>query len=67
MEIVRSIGGVPIRLTGERWTHIVENHDEMAGRLDDVLETIADPGWVTRGYGGAKIARRSRGERTGWL
>ena len=66
MEIVRSVGGVPIRLTGERWTHIVENHDEIAGHLDDVLDAIADPAWVTRGYGRAQIAWRPHGRKT-WI
>jgi len=37
MELAHSVGGVPIRLTAERWIHIVENHDELAGRMDDVL------------------------------
>ncbi|MHC1599717.1 MAG: hypothetical protein ACXQS5_02720 [Candidatus Methanospirareceae archaeon] len=39
-----SVNGVPIRLTDERWTHIVENHDDMAGYYFDVLETVANPG-----------------------
>jgi len=29
MDIAYSINGVPIRLTNERWYHIVENRDEM--------------------------------------
>ena len=66
MESATSVNGVPIRLTGERWTHIVENHDELAGRMDEVLDTIADPAWVTAGYGGALIAWRDRG-RGRWL
>ncbi len=61
MDIVISKGGVPIRLTEERWAHIVENHDELAGRMDDVLEALEDPTWVTRGYGGALIAWRALG------
>ena len=66
MEKVWSVGGVPIRLTGERWTHIVENHDEMAGHLDDVLDAIAEPAWVTKGYGSTRIAWRAYGRRT-WM
>ena len=31
--IAYSINGVPIRLTAERWLHIVENHDDMAGGI----------------------------------
>jgi hypothetical protein len=62
VEIVRSVNGVPIRLTGERWSHIVENNDDLAGRMDEVLDTIADPVWVSRGYGGALVAWRSHGQ-----
>jgi hypothetical protein len=29
-----------IRLTAERWAHIVESHDYMAGNQDEVLETL---------------------------
>ena len=38
-----SKNGIPIRLTEERWFHIVENHDELAGLSDEVLLTIEDP------------------------
>ena len=37
MDIANSVNGVPIRLTYERWYHIVENHDELASRFHDVL------------------------------
>lgn len=49
MEIAHSVNSVPIRLTSERWVHIVENHDELVGKLFDVLETVADPDYVLRG------------------
>jgi NADPH-dependent 2,4-dienoyl-CoA reductase/sulfur reductase-like enzyme len=35
--------GRKIRLTGERWSHIIESHDYMAGNKDLVLETLEDP------------------------
>ncbi len=38
-----------IRLSEERWLHIVESHDEMAGYLEDVLETIENPELIIRG------------------
>lgn len=37
MDVVISNSGVPIRLTDERWFHIVENHDDLAGHYDEVL------------------------------
>ncbi|MFQ6031300.1 MAG: hypothetical protein ACE5K2_00135 [Candidatus Zixiibacteriota bacterium] len=44
-----SVNNIPIRLTDERWTHIVENHDDMAGYYFDVLETVTNPTWVLEG------------------
>ena len=43
MDVAFSRNGVPIRLTDERWFHIVENHDDLAGYYDEVLQTIEDP------------------------
>jgi hypothetical protein len=63
MEKVMSVDGVPIRLTEERWFHIVENHDEMAGYYDEVCETVADPDLVLPGYRGSLIAVRNYGRR----
>jgi hypothetical protein len=55
METVNSIHGIPIRLTDERWVHIIENHDELAGYYDNVLDMIENPDYVIKGYGDAKI------------
>ncbi|MBI4468454.1 MAG: hypothetical protein HY650_03925 [Acidobacteria bacterium] len=53
-----SRNGVPIRLTEERWFHIVENHDDLAGHYDDVLDAIEHPDVILRGDEGALIAAR---------
>lgn len=63
MDRAVSFDGVPIRLTEERWFHIVENHDDMAGHYDDVLETVADPDVVLPGYRGSLLAVRNYGPR----
>ncbi|MHB1377394.1 MAG: hypothetical protein ACYCXB_08240 [Candidatus Humimicrobiaceae bacterium] len=47
--ITYSINNIPIRLTDERWAHIVENHNDTAGYYFDVLETVNDPTWVLEG------------------
>ena len=62
MDSVNSKNGVPIRLTEERWLHIVENHDELAGYYDDVLAVVENPEWITRGQRGSLIAWRSYGK-----
>ncbi|MBC7110260.1 MAG: hypothetical protein H5T46_04555 [Archaeoglobi archaeon] len=45
-----SKNGVLIRLTEERWFHIVENHDEIAGLSDEILLTIEDPDFIVKGW-----------------
>lgn len=64
MEVARSKNGVPIRLSHDRWTHIVEHHDDLAGYRDGVLETIEDPEAVVRGKAGELLALRPLGGRT---
>lgn len=67
MNIAYSKNGVPIRLSYERWTHIVENHDDMASSFHDVLETIENPEAIYRGFNGALKAMQSRGQKEGLL
>ncbi len=50
IEVVVSKNGVPIRLTYQQWSHITENHDYMAGCLDLVLETLAEPDLIVKGW-----------------
>ena len=53
-----------IRLTAERWFHIIESHDYMAGYFYDILETISDPDYVVAGKRhdllAAKFYRKTR-------
>lgn len=56
MDIAYSISGVPIRLTEERWEHIVSNKPYMSSYYEKVLEAIKNPTWILRGYAGAVVA-----------
>jgi hypothetical protein len=47
--IIYSVNGIPIRLTDERWFHIVENHNDIASYYFDILETVSNPKWVFQG------------------
>lgn len=58
MEVIKSINNVPIRATDERWRHIFENHDDLAGYLEDITDTLEYPDYVIQGYNNAKIAIR---------
>lgn len=61
MDITKSVNGVPIRLTDERWIYIIESHDDLAGYFDEVLNAIEGPDYVIKGYNDALIALRSAG------
>jgi len=56
MDIVISKNGVPLRLTKERWFHIIENHEDLSGYYDDMLYTTEDPDYIIEGYERALIA-----------
>ncbi len=49
MKIVKSVKGVPIRLTPERLEHIERRHPEMKGEEDRILETLSSPDYVQEG------------------
>jgi hypothetical protein len=58
MFIVYSRAGVPIRLTAERWRHIVVNHPEMSTQQERVLDTVAEPELIQDGDFGELLAVR---------
>ena len=62
MKTAYSVNGIPIRLTYERWYHIIENHDDLASYFYEVLETIEKPYFVIRGNKGALKATRNMGK-----
>ncbi|MBN1285545.1 MAG: hypothetical protein JXB47_09105 [Anaerolineae bacterium] len=51
-----SKNGVPIRLPDERWAHIMEEHGELSGMRQEVLETIAEPERIMAGGAGELLA-----------
>jgi hypothetical protein len=63
MDVVDSVNGVPIRLTEERWRHIVDNKPYMSAYYENVISTIEHPMRVIRGYAGALVAISSVGRR----
>ncbi len=63
MDVAHSANDVPIRLTYERWYHIVENHDDLASMFHDVLDTVQKPDFIVRASHGALKAVRSMGKK----
>ena len=58
IEKVLSKNNVPIRLTDERWTHIVEEHCELAGMRLEVVETVSCPSRILAGGDNKLLAVR---------
>lgn len=63
MDVVDSVNRIPIRLTEERWSHIVDNKPYMSAYYDKVISTVEKPGRVVQGYAGALIAISSLSRR----
>jgi len=61
-ETVISKSGVAIRLTDERWSHVSEEHAELAGRKFEVMETVGDPERVLAGSAGELLALRRQSD-----
>ena len=53
-----SVHGNTIRVTARQWSHITEAHDYVAGNLDKVLETLAEPSQGVEGKHGEALALR---------
>ena len=66
VDIAHSLNGIPIRLTYERWYHIIENHDDLASYFYEVLETVEKPGFIIKGNKGILKATRNVGKNK-WL
>ena len=54
-----SKNGIAIRLTEERWSHIVEEHAELIELRTEVMTTIEDPIQVVAGGAGELLAIRN--------
>ena len=57
-DTVLSPTGVSIRLTDERWSHVVEGHNEVADLRLEVLETVRLPERIVAGRAGELLAIR---------
>ena len=58
IDIAESKNRVPIRLTEERWYHIVEHHEDLAGHAREILDTVENPDFIVRGWTDEYIAVR---------
>ena len=51
-----SVNGVPIRLTDERWEHILDSHPELASYRETILDAIENPDYILASRRGALAA-----------
>jgi len=58
MLVVNSFNNIPIRLTDERWQHIVARHPEMDDLRKQVIETVTEPEIIQKGDFGELLAIR---------
>ena len=56
MEIAFSVNDIPIRLTDERWEHIISNKPYLLDYESVVLRAVEEPVVILRGYAGALVA-----------
>ncbi|MBP7585845.1 MAG: hypothetical protein KBA61_17505 [Spirochaetes bacterium] len=56
MKKVPSKNNAIIRLEKERWIHIVESHNEVAGMMDIILEAVNSPDKIFEGWDGELLA-----------
>ena len=54
--VCHSVNGVPIRLTEERWEHILDSHPELASYRETILDTVKDPDYILASRRGALAA-----------
>ena len=59
---VVSKNNIPVRLTDERWAHIIEEHGELDSLQLGVLETVANPEYIFAGDKGELLAVRTVSE-----
>jgi len=62
--IADSVNGVPIRLTDERWEHILDRKPNMASFVETVLDAVEDPEYILSGHAGTLIAVIHLGRRS---
>ncbi len=56
LETVYSLNNVPVRLTEERWEHIVGAHPYMTRYYEEMLDAVVDPEYILPGHEGSLIA-----------
>jgi len=51
-----SVNGVPIRLTEERWEHILDSHPDLASLRETLLDAVENPDYILASRRGGMAA-----------
>ena len=54
--IAHSVNGVPIRLTDERWKHILDSHPELTSYRETILDAVENSDYILASRRGALAA-----------
>src|SRR5258708_10281584 len=54
--IADSVNGVPIRLTDERWDHMLDSHPELCSFREPILDAVEKPDYILASRRGALAA-----------
>ena len=57
-KVISGFTGLPIRLTTERWQHILEEHPELEDKDSEILQAIEIPEKIYEGNNGELLAVR---------
>lgn len=64
LDVVKSVRSVPVRMTDERWEHIVEEHPNLYSYYGEILAAVESPEYILRGHGkGGRVGVRPVGRR----
>lgn len=66
VDVATSQRDIPIKLTDERWNHILEGHPELINHKTDVLKVVSNPELILEGNNGALMGVREI-EPSKWL
>lgn len=63
-----SVNGVPIRLTKERWKHIINSHPEISQEdLKEILNSLSKPDMVLKGDLDELLAVKKKSDSRAWI
>ena len=68
ISITKSVNGIKIRLTEERWHHIEKTHEEIKDKdFPKIMKVVSKPGFILKGSKGECLAVTKVTRKKNWL